>query len=375
MAKAISSLLSDAFVFVFRLLVFIVFGNPLSMCVLNFFCPDSTAKFARNERYFGPNFRNFYERQALRWPFFWAKWWMKLEDISQYPVKRQVKYFFKVAFKNKTEVETLKAMQKPKGKGTIPLLWPDVYDTLFFNYGNTRLPIRESREVNSKTWYLTTTVAEFMMMHVRLSYQALEAVIQQASDPNDCVMNCALDMYLRAGKVNDDQLKLLINAVIAEDKAHNDRKIIYVLRTYVCRYGLSDENLLLLEAKLSKDNFVFVKEMFDYYTNFKAVRSFKDTEDGRKEWRTFCKETPKILPAVQGEMSLRQYYIFHNTGHALDKEAAMTFLHRPDKELWRAMFEREPNFGYVSDDVRRCIEFNPEMKALRKEVIKKANGK
>ena len=373
MAKAISSWLSDALDFVFRLLVFILFGTPWSMFVLNLFFPGSTAKFALNERYFGPKLRNFYERQALRWPFFWAKWWMKLEDISQYSLDRQVKYFFKVAFKNKTEVETLKAMQKTKGRES--LFWPNVYDTLFFNYGKKRLPIKESREANGKTWYITTTVTEFMMMHVRLSYQALEAVIQQASDPNDCIIGCALDNYLSAGKINNAQLKLLMNAVIAEDEAHGDRKIVYILKHYIYRYGLSEENRLLMEAKLSRYGFAFIKEAADSYDNFKAVRSFKDTEEGRAAWRKYCKENHNIWANVQGEMTLRQYYIFHNVGHTLHPDAAMTFLKRPDKELWRAMFEREPNFGYVSDDVRRCIEFRPEMKALRKEVIKKANGK
>ena len=375
MAKAISSLLSDAFVFVFRLLVFIVFGNPLSMCVLNLLAPRKTAKFARNPHYFGPKLSAFYERQALKWPFHRAKWWMKLEDLSKYSVNRQIKYFFRVAFKNKTEVETLKAMQKDK------TLWPKAYDRLFFHYGKKCLPIKESRELKSKngasrkTWYINTTVAEFMMMHVRLSYDALEAVINQASDVNDCTMRYALKQYLDSGKINDAQLRLLLNGVIAADKSDSGLDMCNVLRSYISHFGLSDENLILLEAALSKDHFARIKEEADCYKNFKAVRSFKDTEDGRKEWRTFCKETPKILPAVQGEMNLRQYYIFHNVGHVLDKTAAMTFLHRPDKELWRAMFEREPNFGYVSDDVRRCIEFNPEMKALRKEVIKKANSK
>ena len=376
MAKAISSLLSDAFIFVFRLLVFIVFGNPLSMCVLNLLAPRKTAKFARNPHYFGPKLSAFYERQALKWPFHRAKWWMKLEDLSKYSVNRQIKYFFRVTFKNKTEVETLKAMQKDQ------TFWPKAYDRLFFHYGKKCLPIKESRELKNKngasrkTWYINTTVAEFMMMHVRLNYDALEAVIKQASDVNDCTMKFALMQYLDCGKINDAQLKLLINAVIAEgEKSNKSMDMCSLLCGYIRHYGLSTENLLLLEAKAEYASFVCVKDAFQYYENFKAVRSFKDTEEGRAAWREFCKKTKDILPAVQGEMSLRQYYIFHNVGHVLDKTAAMTFLQRPDKELWRAMFEREPNFGYVSDDVRRCIEFNPEMKALRKEVIKKANSK
>ena len=102
MTKAMSSWLSDAFCFVFRLLVFILFGNPLSMSVINLLFPRLAAKFAQNPLYFGPKIYAFYERHALKCPFYWAKEWMQLEKLASYSVNQQVKYFLKVSFKNKT---------------------------------------------------------------------------------------------------------------------------------------------------------------------------------------------------------------------------------------------------------------------------------
>ncbi len=322
MAKAISSLLSDAFIFVFRLLVFILFGNPLSMCFINLLFPQLTAKFAHNKLYFGPKICAFYEEKALKWPFFWAKWWMKLEDISQYPVKRQIKYFFKVAFKNKTEVKALNAMKKP-------IFWPDAFELLFFKYGNKKLPYpaechwKEEGEC-SIGYYVTITVADFMMRNTRLSYNALASVVEKAKH-NDFTCE-ELKKYLATGALNESQLNLLIDAV-STNQGSGDFPMLGVLMNYVKRYSLRKEHWQRIRAQYPKPFIELLEEAARTVEQARIVRSLKNTPEGHRTWEKFCQETEEILPLTQGKMALWQYKIFHNTGHKLDDDAIRSLLH------------------------------------------------
>ncbi len=239
--KAISTVLSDVVIFIVRLFVFIMFGNPLSMWVLNFFAPRKAAEFSKNKAIFGDKIYAFYEKRALKWPFFWACHWMKLEECGLYSTKRQIKYFFKVAVKNKTEAETLKAFQNGKfGK----IFWPDAFEELFFKYGNKDLPYEERRSYMNGDcmvcYVKNVTIAEFMMRNVRLSYVALQNVIEKATISED--MRKELGKYLSTGKLNDAQFELLIDAVTTSPGS-GDLQMLGLLLDYVKRYNISEKHM------------------------------------------------------------------------------------------------------------------------------------
>ena len=365
MTKAMSTWLSDAFEFVFRLLVFILFGNPLSMWFINLLFPKIAATFARNELYFGPKIYAFYEQHALRWPFYWAKKWMLLEKLASYSVKQQVQYFLKVSFKNKTEVKTLEAMKEHT-------FWPDAFEMLFFKYGNKKLPLEpenhwEDVGDSSVGYYVEVTVADFMMRHTRLSYNALAVVIKKAV--NSHFVREELQKYLASGALNESQLYLLIDAV-ATDSGSGDLQMLGVLIDYVKRYNLRKEHWQRIKKQYPQPFIELLEEASHAVEQVKIVRSLQNTSDGRFTWLRFCRETAEILPVAQGKMALWQYDIFYSTDHKLDADAILALLRRPDEKLWRLIFERED----INDDIRSEISCNVKLWPVYKEVIKSKQG-
>lgn len=342
--NAISTSVSDFFLFFVRLFLFVVFGNPLSMCLFNFLFPDGVADFARNRHIFGPRIYGLYERLALKWPFRWAKWWITLENLAGCTPSQQVQYLLKVAFRNHKEVEAFKVMGEK-------VYWPDSYDELFFQYGLIRLPLKE-RDMNHRLrtplWY-NRTVAEFMMQNVRLSYHAFEKYLEWAK--HDCLLHPQLERYLETGKLNDEQFGLLINAVTT-DKSGGDLKMFGILLEYIRRYGISETNMQRVQVQYPNQFVELVAKESKIYEQSKVVKAFKNTDEGRAEWRKFCKETEDIVPEAQVLMSLDQYHIFHNCGRTLAPEAILAFLKRPDEELWKAVFKKEPNHGIINDEIR-----------------------
>jgi len=264
MAKAISTCLSDTMIFVVRLFVFVMFGNPLSMFCFNLFAPCKTAEFTKNKAIFGDEIREFYNRLAAKWPLFWARYWISVEDIYKYSVKRQVQYFLKVAAKNKTEAETLKAMRKEN-------FWPKAYEILFFQYGNTELSYEETHKHIQNDceiiYCVNITIAKFMMRNVRLSYNALQNVIKKAATDDD--MCDELKKYLASGKLNDSQLELLIDAVTIEPGS-GDLQMLGVLLDYVKRYGFSEKYMKKISTQYPVPFTELVREAVSYANKKRA---------------------------------------------------------------------------------------------------------
>lgn len=366
MAKSISTCLSDFFMFIVRLFEFILFGNPLSMCVFNFFAPHKTAKFAQNKALFGEDILSFYEYFALDWPFIWARYWMKLEKIHLYPVDRQVKYFLKVAVKNSTGAATLKAMQKTKDGDTF--FWPDAYETLFFKYGDTELPYEETRSHTKDKCifihYANVTVIEFMMRNVRLSWNALDEVVRRAAVNDD--MRDELKKYLSKGRLNDSQFNILVDAVATEPES-GDLQMLGVLLDYVKSYGISEQQMSRIQSQYSQVFIELVEEKSRFYKQYKLVKSFKNTDKDKEAWRKMCKESQPILPEIQEMMSYEQYVIFHETGNKLCIEAAQAFLNRPNKMLWRLMFSNEQELC-KTEEMQKSIRNSAACKAQYKDV-------
>ena len=361
--------------FIVRLFEFILFGNPLSMCVFNFLAPHKTAKFAQNEALFGEDILSFYEYFALEWPFIWARYWMKLEKIHLYPVDRQVKYFLKVAVKNSTEAATLKAMQKTKDDDT--MFWPDAYETLFFKYGDTKLPYEETRShmvgeccVGHRA---NVTVIEFMMRNVRLSWYALQEVIRRAAISDD--MRDELKKYLSRGRLNDSQFLLLIDAVTTSPGS-GDLQMLGVLLGYIERYGISEEHKSRIESQFPRSFVELVIEKSLLYEQVKLAKSYRNTKQDKVAWRKMCEEMQPIFPEVQAKMSYEQYIIFHETGNKLCIEAVKAFLNRQNKMLWRLVFANEQEIcktGEVQEFIRSNAAWKSQYKDMQRTLKKNSD--
>jgi len=340
MTKAISTSLYDLCVCIYRLVIFILFGNPLSMCVLNFLAPRKTAEFAKNRHLFGEQLYSLYERVALKWPFFWAKWWMLLENIRKYTIKQQIQYFFKVSFKNGTAAETLKKM-----RGGDSASMSEACRKLFFSYGDKKLPITETR------WYqddsvsvmgVHPTVRDFMMRSIRLDSDAMQLVFRRATWDEDT--HNELRKYLSRGAICNYDLNMLINSA-ADKKEGADFRLLGILLDYIKRYGLDPEMQDHAELKYPKEIYALVKDAVNWYKQMKAVRTY--TKD-MNAWHDFCVKTKQILPEVQALMNTKQYLEFSSCRLALDPKAVEEILqNRNEPGFWKIIFKLEPNHGLV----------------------------
>ena len=351
MSKSISTSLYDFFMFTYRLVIFLVFGNPLSMFVINLLSPRRAAEFANNRNMFGERIYAFYERHALKWHFHWAKYWMRLDRLSDYSVKQQINYLFKVAFRNQTEVEALKAMGENRTSVK------DAYSVLFFQYGKKVLPLRHRDIKNRQTpkWYLRP-VAVFMMQNIRLDWDFLKEMVEWAK--HDEQIRLDLKEYLATGKLNDSQTMLLVDAVKSADEAGVDLQMLGLLSDYIKRYGICKEQVQLLKAKLDKSCFEFVLDADKYYRHCKAVRAGQ--KDGAK-WEEYCKQIEYLVPEAQKLMTTKQYDVYSRnnndtSGHKLDNEVIYDFLHnRSDETLWKLIFLREPNHGLYNAQTHTLV--------------------
>jgi hypothetical protein len=310
------------------------------MCVLNFLAPRKTAEFAKNRNLFGEQLYSFYERVALKWPFFWAKWWMLLENIRKYTIKQQIQYFFKVSFKNNTAEDTLKKM-----RGGDSYRMSEACRKLFFSYGDKELPITETR------WYqndsvsvmgVHPTVRDFMMRNIRLDSAAMQLVFNRATWNEDT--RNELRKYLSRGAICNYDLNMLIDS--AADKGEGaDLRMLGILLDYIKRYGLDPEMQDHTELKYPKEIYVLVKDAVNWHKQMKALKTY--TKD-MNAWHDFCVKTKQILPEVQALMNTKQYLEFSSCRLALDPKAVEEILqNRNEPGFWKIIFKLEPNHGLV----------------------------
>lgn len=343
MSKAVSTSLYDFFMFCYRLVIFIVFGNPLSMFVLNLLAPHYVAEFAKNRAVFGETIYRFYEYLALKMPFYWAKWWMKIENIRKYSDKRQIKYFLKVSFKNGTAVKTLKAMMSAEG-----MVFNKACETLFFKYGDKELPVKKElrykayEDGSSGAYWGRDTVMVFMMRNVRLDYWSLREVLRRASHDED--IRAELKKYLASGQLCYDQVQLLIDAIFTDGHGIH-LQMLGLLTDYVKRYGVEQEQMQYMKDKLPVSCFELVQNADKYHSHCKAVHTGKKD---LSKWEEYCRQVENLLPEAQELMTKEQYLVYSQTGHTLDPDAVISILrNNSDESFWKEIFLREPNHGLV----------------------------
>lgn len=316
------------------LALFLIF-NPLTLLILNIFKPSWAAEFAHWKVFYDEKCQKFFERQAKKWPWHWAKWWYSCDELKELSVERQVDYYYNV----NQSTNTLAAMSTEAAFRVID-------DGLGNNFEDFKKNINE----------------------IKLSPELFHAFIQKSFKEDDM---STLSNYLKRGTLPKDLVECLA------DEAGNSTSGIYsntwlalVFYDYVERCGLSND---LLKKLLECPNSAHFKKEVERRQMIYEQRVFTKSQRGTKqtdEWLAFCETTNKICPQAQMEMGLDQYHVFHKTGHTLDAEAILHILsHNSDRMMAQLIFEYEPNYGMANDDIKEFVNNNPTLQDLLNAVI------
>ena len=309
---------------------FLLILNPITLFVLNIFKPRWANDFAHSDELYSERCQKFFDLQAKKWPWLWAKYWYTLEELKELSVERQVDYYYDV----NRSAKTLAAMSTEAAFRVIA-------DGLGNNFEDFKKNINE----------------------IKLSPELFRAFIQKSFKEDDM---STLSDYLKRGTLPKDLVECLA------DEAGNSTSGIYsntwlalVFYDYVERCGLSND---LLKKLLERPNSAHFKKEVERRQGIYEQRVFTKSQRGTKQtdaWLAFCETTKEICPQAQMEMGLDQYHVFHKTGHTLDAEAILHILsHYSDRTMAQLIFEYEPNFGIASDEVKELIDRKPELKNI-----------
>lgn len=309
--------------------LFLIF-NPLTLLILNIFKPSWAAEFAHWKVFYDEKCQKFFERQAKKWPWHWAKWWYTSEELKDLPKNRQIDYYYDVD----DSAKTLAAMSREAAFRVID-------DGLGNNFEDFKKNINE----------------------IKLSPELFRAFIQKSFKEDDM---STLSDYLKCGTLPKDLVESLA------DEAGNSTSgilsntwLALVFYDYVERCGLSND---LLKKLLERPNSAHFKKEVERRQGIYEQRVFTKSQRGSKSphaWLHFCGKTKEICKQAQMEMGVDQYHVFHETGHTLDAEAILHILsHNSDRTMAELIFEYEPNFGIASDEVKELIDRKPELKNI-----------
>lgn len=306
---------------VINFFVFVTFGNPLSMFVLNLLAPRLTHLWAKNKTYFGPNIYAFYANLALKMPFRWAKWWMDPKDATdlyELSVKKQIAFFNKVS---------------PTAE-TFNVLSPEAVITLI-----KQLPKEELFALIPKIRFSANALAYLRAAH---RYDILEE-------------------YIRHGALSIADLNSFIEAVAEQS---SEAKIRF-LEKYALRYSLSVADMNKLQRCCTTVDFKILQRANLCYEQCRKVRFFCGlvNEQEEKRWTEFCTNT-ELEPEAQAEMNLKQYKIFAALGKHLAPEAVLALLKKPDEKYWQQIFANEPPIVFNTLEAAYVFLDNPKLEKM-----------
>ncbi len=313
---------------------FLLILNPITLFVLNIFKPRWANDFAHSDELYSERCQKFFTRQAKKWPWHWAKWWYKLDELKYLSEKQQIDYYNNV----NSSIETLMAMHTDVAAKVLD------DDFAFFKEN---------------------------VCSIKLNAELFRVFIAKSIEQQDWSV---FEEYLKRGTLPKDQV-----VILAHEACHASvffcgwRKacVTGVFLDYVERCGLNNE----LRHEIGKSmwcNDVFLKE-FRKRLNIYDQRVFTKSQRGSKQidaWISFCETTKEICPQAQMEMGLDQYHVFHETGHTLDAEAILHILkHYSNLTMAQLIFKYEPNYGMANDDIKEFVNNNPTLQDLLNAVI------
>ena len=299
--------------------VFIVFGNPLTMVVFNFFSPRRTKQFVGNKTYFGKGIYGFYNWLFLLFPFRWAKWWIDANDatcLQALSIRRQVIYFNKVSLFAKT-----------------------------FNSLSAKAKIEILEHISKSALFK-------LLPDIRFSDKELEYL-------RDSERYDVLEEYIRYGALSATNIRTLIET--SGDSACDFKRTEF-LEKYAIRYKLSDDVMDYIFHNYTSEHYKRLERANLCYEQIRKVHYFVGlmNKQEEKEWAKFCAEN-MLEPEAQAEMTLAQYRIFAQAGCHLAPKAILALLHKPNEKYWGEIFNHEPDNGLLSGEIKDYVIYTPQV--------------
>ncbi|MBR3676667.1 MAG: hypothetical protein IKN71_06000 [Alphaproteobacteria bacterium] len=300
---------------------FLLVGNPLSMFLLHWCRPQTAAKLVHCDVLFGDRIRAFYTRLALKWPFKWAKWWIKLDDLKNYSVDEQLIYLKDV----RNDYDVFSAMS------------PEAWILCMKNGHISRLSYAMSNLDLRDDLFIA-------LVDFTLAEQKESSLMKE---------------YTHFGTLTQQKATILVDKAIAESKDYPEGCLARILCEYIDRCNLRKD--LLNKIADSEATPEFKERVADAHQTHlqkcivRDLACWKDEKNPAK-WRKFCKLNSKIYAGAQMEMDEEQYKIFHETGHLLDKAAIAYLLCNTTPPYCRLIFRYEPKFGIQSENIKFCLK-------------------
>ena len=366
----------------------IFFCNPFSMLIFTFFAPARAATFA-HRREFTPLMAEIYGLLSYWLPWHWKKHWMAYEVLADYSVEDQCRYFMECS---KTP-ETLGKMSEPARDA----LWKVATE-----YPNCTNQIWKKcrKHLDSKK-----VIDAFVENVGRLKDEQVKYLLETKDLP-------AFKTYLKHGAIRYEQVKMLAHAAVyahptlplytpqvgdggfqsgtaapytkAEVRAiersyQADCQIfLEILIDYVKKHGVKADLLSYidsLEAKEAGDN---VKQALNAALKVHEQCVFVSAESDNEysdAWRIFCEKTPEICIEAQKRMNLKQYDVYHRTGHILQAEAIASFIRKGNIDMCRKIFVNEPENGFINEEIAHLIHANREVQTLFYQILQELEKK
>ena len=267
-----------------------------------------------HDRFFcGEKLTAFYTRLALKWPFYWSKWWVTPAILSKYTVDQQLTYLLKV----KCTPEVIFHLSK-EAKAKLVRAYP--------------LKLKE------------------LLGKIRITDDLFEEILNQDGAS-------MLEGYLKKGTISGPQQLLLARCAAQESRTYLSSPAILLLYEYTERCGLRKD--VLEEIKSSKASVGFKVKI-------NAVRHFAGAYN--YQWVGFlCRNS--LSAVAEQEMSVHQYLVFSKNGYKLHEETILYWLQQSDKAFHKAIFRNEPEHGLITEKIKKLVEDTPHLKALYNEIV------
>lgn len=303
------------------LLVFVF--NPVMFLFWSVLVPKGTAKLLYGEDLglYSKLVQNLNGWMIALYPFFMKKYFMEIRGICNYSAKAQCQYYRKTG----RRVSVIKEMSND----AVQMLWESGFD--------------EREKIVACGLQLSDDQFAFLV--------------------NNGPKNTAI-AYISQYTPNENKLRHLI-----KNEAYD------VLIPAIKIYGLPEKLISLLFAEGKSETIAAVQEALVAYSHRQIVLHTQRCDmSGGKEWKTFCNdvERGKIRSNAQKAMDRWQYTVFHEAGHALDKEAVEFFFERGDVSMCRLIFAYEQNNGRVSEKAKALIAANPKLTTTLLQVVSEA---
>ncbi len=371
--------------------------NPFSMCLFNLVAPAKAAAFAHKKE-FSPLMADVYGFWSYWLPWHWKKHWIAYEVLADYPVEDQCRYF-------------LECSKTPETLGKMSEKAQDILWSVITAYPKTRGTYSRQNTAdtvwckNRMLFNSSDVLPIFAKAPVKLKDEQVKYLLENKKFE-------VFQQYLSRGAIRYEQVKMLVHAAVyahptlplykpqvgdgglESGTAHSyteaeiraiersyqaDQQIfLEILINYVKRHGVKTEIFAYVDGFSAGERVYDVRQALSsaLKVHEQCVFTSSHQDDERlEEWQTFCQNTPEICVEAQMRMSLKQYDVYHSTGHILQAEAIAYFIRKGNIDICRKIFVNEPENGFINEEIAHLIHANNEVQALFYQVLKELHEK